>query len=554
MLYVLDVTSFAATGAFLLADRRTGRLGWGMIGAAFCYAVSWWWIWPSSWQTGPAPIVSFVLGYGWFVVGGLALVRYPEPALTRRSERTYFAALAIWVFGGKLAVAAVSEPEWKRWNPHAWWPTVSADRHLFRLTDSIVGAGITVLALMLPVLLLLKIRRSRRLERADMLPATVAAVAIGVVGGIYLTALQLHLTGHLTDALRALIALAALVAPIAFIVSLIQRRLAVGSVASLIGPLAGCRTIGDVEHALRQKLDDPALVLAVRTGASGYLSRDGYPLPPTVATRWPVDVRAPGGRPIAVLLVDPDLRRLAPAVHIAAQAAGIVLDNGILQHDLADRLGDSQQSRRRLTQSALSERQRIGHELHDGVQASLQAVKLHLGRARLHFRRHRQAHDDRHRTQQLADASTAVEDAQAALRRAVEDLRSLARGIYPEALEDGLRAALQRVLRSLPLQVTLQIDEARAAREVELLMYLLICEAVTNVVKHAGVTQARVTTAVADGVALVRVSDHGCGGARPSPGSGLAALTERVRSLRGDLTVTSAPGHGTVVEAVIPCG
>ncbi|MBM2618268.1 hypothetical protein JIG36_22160 [Actinoplanes sp. LDG1-06] len=548
VLYLLDVASFAATGAFLLSDGRTGRLGWGMIGASFCYAVSWWWIWPPEWHVGPVPLISFVLGYGWFVVGGLALVRYPEPALRRRHEQVYFVTLAVWVFGGKLVVAALSRPEWKRWDAGAWWPTIVADRPLSELVSSVVGGGVTVLALMLPVLLIYRVRRSQGLERADMLPATAAAVSIGVVGGLYLIAVQLHVRGHFTDGLRALSTLAALVAPVAFIVSILQRRLKSGLSEDDIRLISRSETIEQMQAALRRVLDDQTLVLAVRSASpSGYLAPSGYPLELGEHTRWQVEVPDRGGRSIGALLVDPTLHRRENAVRAAAVACGIALNDGVLQRDLTTKLSQSQRSRRRLTRASLNEMQRIGHELHDGVNSTLQAVQAHLTRIRVHLRRQMGGTDQ---TTELGDA---VNDAQAAVQVAVKELRDLARGIHPEVLEEGLHSALRRKFDGVPLPITLDIDDRRTPLEVEFLMYRLASEAVNNALKHADATAVAVTTGVADGVATVRISDNGRGGARAEPDSGLEALREGVRSLRGELTITSAPGEGTVIEGVIPC-
>ncbi|GLY07802.1 ATP-binding protein [Actinoplanes sp. NBRC 101535] len=548
VLYVLDVASFAMTGTFLLTDGRTGRLGWGMIGASFCYAVSWWWIWPPAWQWGPVPLISFVLGYGWFVVGGLALVRYPEPALGHRHERFYFATLAIWVFGGKIVVATVSRPEWIRWNPDAWWPTVVADESLYRLVSGAVGIGVTGLALLLPVLLLYRVRHSQGLERSDMIPATAAAVSIGVVGGLYLIAVNLHVTGPLTDALRALSAFAALVAPVAFIVSLIQRRLKSGLGESDLRLLSRSDTVEEMQAALRRVLDDDTLVLAVRSGSpTSFLAPNGYPIAVDEDTRWLVEVPDRNGRPIAALLVDPTLHRRENTVRAAAAACGIVLTDGMLQDDLTEKLSQSQRSRSRLTRDSLNELQRIGHELHDGVNSTLQAVQAHLSRIRIHLRRHRAGQD---RTTELGDA---LDDAQAAVQVAVKELRDLARGIHPEVLAEGLGPALQLKFDGVATPITLDIDERRTPPEVELIMYLLLSEAVTNALKHAHASRITVSTRIVDGHAVARVGDDGRGGAHATPGSGLAALSERVRSLRGELTVRGGPGGGTVVEGVIPC-
>jgi hypothetical protein len=128
MIYFLVIISCAVSGVFLLADRTTGRTGWAMIVAAFCYEASWWWNWPPEWEIGPAPSISFLFGYWSFAVGGLALLLYPEPVLGKRYERWYFIGFAIWILGVKAFIVAVSKPDWAGWNEQAWWPP---DKGLF---------------------------------------------------------------------------------------------------------------------------------------------------------------------------------------------------------------------------------------------------------------------------------------------------------------------------------------------------------------------------------------------------------------------------------------
>lgn len=552
VIYVFVVSSFAASGAFLLSDRRTGRTGWAMIIAAFCYEASWWWMWPDSWQVGPAPLISFLIGYWWFGVGGLALLRYPAPVLGRRHERIYFACLAAWIVGLKLFIALVSLPQWNRWSEDAWWPALAPNEQLFRVSSRVFTVGLLAIALLLPVLLLLKLRRTRGVERADTLPVTAAAIAIGLVGSSYLAAQMIDFSSQVTDALRTITAVAALVAPVAFLVTLTQRRLAVTAVADLIGPLVRCQTIREVQAVLRQALDDPRLTLAVRSHhPRDYVASDGYPLTASEMTKWWVEVPGRSGRPIALMLVDPVWRRRETFVRAAAAASGIALEDGVLQQDLTAQLYESQTSRQRLTENSMSERRRLASELHDGVQASLLGARTHLTRAQLRIRRRQVTGDPREHLNEVGDA---VGEAQSALQHAIEDLRGLSRGIHPDTLVDhGLRPALLRVMPT-QFPVILHVDDARAPRAVESMLYFLVCEALNNVIKHAHATSAEVRVTIADGEAAARISDNGCGGARADPGSGLAALQDRVRSLRGDLTIVSRADTGTTISAVIPCG
>ena len=117
---------------------------------------------------------------------------------------------------------AVPKPDWASWNEQAWWLPVAPDKGLFETASDVFKIGVIVLALTLSMLLLPKIRRSRGLERSDAFPGSAAGIVIGIVGSIYIAAQLLHLNAHLTEALRTTTAAAALVAPISFLISLIQ--------------------------------------------------------------------------------------------------------------------------------------------------------------------------------------------------------------------------------------------------------------------------------------------------------------------------------------------
>ncbi|GIF17840.1 signal transduction histidine kinase [Actinoplanes tereljensis] len=539
-IYVFVVTSFAASGVFLLWDRSTGRTGWAMIVAAFCYEASWWWTWPPEWEIGPAPLISFLFGYWWFAVGGLALLRYPEPVLSRRYERAYFVYFAIWIVGVKLFIAAVSEPEWAGWNPHAWWLTIVPNRSLFETASAVFKIGIIVLALVLVVLLLLKIRRSRGLERADSLPVTAAGIAIGFLGSFYIAAQLFHLPPPVTDALRTITALTALIAPIAFLISLTQRRLARSSVADLVVRLADCTSLKDVQTALREVLGDPTMVLAVQASPSHYVTCEGYPLTGGELARWRVPMPSGNGRTVAVLLVDHALRRRSDLVRSAAVAGGLVLENGLLRDDLAAQLAQVQASRRRIAEAGLAERRRIERNLHDGAQQLLLRVMSSLSLAR-------------HRAQRGRDPSAAIETAGNDLDEALAELRNLARGIHPAVLgEMGLQPALEGVADRMSIPVTLDVTADRLPDPIEETLYFVICEALTNVIRHAEAGHAEVRVTLRDDTVVARVTDDGRGGAGFDGGSGLAGLRDRVETLRGDMTIATG-GNGTTVTVVIPC-
>jgi signal transduction histidine kinase len=136
---------------------------------------------------------------------------------------------------------------------------------------------------------------------------------------------------------------------------------------------------------------------------------------------------------------------------------------------------------------------------------------------------------------------------------AISDLRQIAAGVRPARLDDGLAAALHDLARSAPIPVDVQAPIGRVAASVEAAAYFVVCEALTNTVKHAGASRVSLGARRENGTLLVHVSDDGIGGARARRGSGLAGLGDRVSAHGGTLVIASPDGGGTRIEVAIPC-
>jgi signal transduction histidine kinase len=139
------------------------------------------------------------------------------------------------------------------------------------------------------------------------------------------------------------------------------------------------------------------------------------------------------------------------------------------------------------------------------------------------------------------------------LAAALEELRELARGLHPAVLDRGLDAALESLAdrASLPVEVDADLPE-RLPAALEVAVFFVVAEALTNVAKYAGASRATVRIASDDGVAVVEVQDDGVGGADEAAGSGLRGLTDRLGALDGWLEIESPAGGGTTVRATIP--
>ena len=247
------------------------------------------------------------------------------------------------------------------------------------------------------------------------------------------------------------------------------------------------------------------------------------------------------GRVVARVHFDPE-RSDTSTVRRAAALAATELDNTRLRAELHRRVDEIAASRARLAGAQRTERRRIERDLHDGAQQRLLALAMELQSARLNG-------DPERMQQALADGA---DSAQVAVR----ELRALANGLHPAALEDGgLPAALDDLARlsTVPLRVSAPVG--RLDRTLEFTAWSVIGEAVVNAQKHAGASAIDVDVARRNGHLRLSVRDDGRGGANPD-GPGLRGLRDRVETARGELSVSSGTGRhhgrgGAAVRVVI---
>jgi signal transduction histidine kinase len=189
-----------------------------------------------------------------------------------------------------------------------------------------------------------------------------------------------------------------------------------------------------------------------------------------------------------------------------------------------------------------AELRRIERNLHDGAQAQLVALGMSIGMAEQKL-----ASDPEGAQRLLADARRGA-------REALEELRSLARGIHPPVLADrGLEAAIAALADRTPLTVHVDVDvDQRPPAPVETAAYYVVAEALANVGKHAGAEHVDIAVRRESDELVVEITDDGAGGAKAS-GNGLLGLARRVEALDGTFRVESPVGGPTVVRAVMPC-
>ncbi|HEX6400473.1 MAG TPA: sensor histidine kinase, partial [Actinomycetota bacterium] len=232
--------------------------------------------------------------------------------------------------------------------------------------------------------------------------------------------------------------------------------------------------------------------------------------------------------------MDPSKERLARDL---AGQAGLVLRNVRLIEELRG-------SRRRIVAAQDERAKKLERDIHDGAQQQLVAlaVKQRVAASLV-------GKDD-------ARLRALLEELQAETNDALEDLRDLARGIYPPLLADqGLDTALRGQARkaSIPVEID-TVGIGRYPPETESAVYFSCLEALQNVAKYAEASSARVRLAQANGTLTFEVEDDGVGfdPATAPRGSGLQGIADRLAALGGEVTIRSAPGDGTTVVGTLP--
>jgi signal transduction histidine kinase len=221
---------------------------------------------------------------------------------------------------------------------------------------------------------------------------------------------------------------------------------------------------------------------------------------------------------------------------LAAQA-GLVLENFRLIEDLRS-------SRKRLVAAQDEERRRLERNIHDGAQQQLVALAVKVRLAEGLVGRDEEA--ERAALQAILDET----------QETLENLRDLARGIYPPLLADrGLEAALESQARKVPVPVELEVSGlGRYPSELEAAVYFCVLEALQNVSKYAQASRVRLIVREWEGVLDFSVIDDGRGFdvATTPLGMGLLSMTDRLAALGGRLDVKSTVGRGTNVAGQIP--
>ncbi len=271
----------------------------------------------------------------------------------------------------------------------------------------------------------------------------------------------------------------------------------------------GLRAPEEIGDVLAEALRDPLAELVFWLPASEtYATSSGE-----LVAALPDDGRARSeitreGARTAVLLHDPALLERRISLRDILAAAALSVEIARLRVEVRLQLQEVQASRVRIVEAGYEERRRLERDLHDGAQQRLVSLGLQIRRMQRSLPR------------EASVLAPALDQIVGEVGSAIADLRQIAAGVRPARLDDGLAAALHDLARTAPIPVEVEAPIGRVAASVEAAAYFVVCEAITNAVKHASASRIELRATRENGALRVSVADDGVGGARARRGSG----------------------------------
>ena len=474
--------------------------------------------------------LGFLLGALWSALLVQLVLTFPEGRPWSRAAGVVIAGAYTATFGGQLVRAFVLV---ESRDVISFAPGQSAADGVAR-AQGILGIAVALAVLVLVVRRLLLLQRPARRAQGPLLAGAGLTVPAAVLWLVWVTT-----TGESAPTLETIGRGIALLVPLGVVAGIGWSRLSRREASDLVVEL---RTEGaaSLRERLARVLGDPTLNVAYRLDDGRYVDAAGQSFELPRGPDRAITLVTAQGEEVAALVHDPALLDEPALVESVRATAGLVLENERLAAEVGAQLAEVRASRARLVAATDVERRRLERNLHDGAQQRLVTLSVALGLA----------------ASRGDAANPALSRAQDEVEEAIAELRELARGIHPTLLRDeGLAAAIEALARRTPVPITVEGSvEDRLPDAVELAAYFVVSEALTNVVKHASASEAKVLLKREVGSLSVVVADDGVGGARAAADSGLAGLRDRLAALDAELVVESEPGRGTVIRTVIPCG
>jgi signal transduction histidine kinase len=534
--------SFIGAGLFAWWRRPDNRFGVLMTAVGFAYFLGSLTAADAAWLF----TVGVMLSSVYLAVFVHMLLAYPDGRIDSPRLRKVLAAGYTLSIVGPLPSLLFANPERLGCDCPQSAILIRDDAIAFGVLDGITSAIAVVLVGYVLYVLAQRWQRATHPQRRAMAPVLWSGMCLLVVFAGQLTAMAVNGPDVLENVTATLGMVFFALTPYGFLFGLLRSRVVKsGAVSELLRRMGDAPDGSSLRELLSKALGDRSLQIVYWLDDSQrWVDHSGKPtaLPEQddPARAWtPVERE---GRRVGAIVHDRSLCEDEELIRSVAVAAGLSIENERLQAQLRARVEELRRSRARIVEAGTAERRRLERNLHDGAQQRLVALSLTMRLAQGRLRK------DPDGAEQL------LTSAQEELGRALEELRELARGIHPAVLSDrGLKAALEALAGRSPVPVALDgTPPERLPPPVEAAAYFVVAEALTNVVKYAKASQARVSVSRRNGHAIVEVADDGVGGADPVRGSGLRGLADRISALDGTLVLTSPEGAGTLLRAEIP--
>jgi signal transduction histidine kinase len=487
------------------------------------------------------------------------MLAFPDGRLGARVDRALAAALGLdlvllWLPTALLVDGYPTPSEWVTCSancPHNAFMVVGHEPGGIASVVVPLRELVTVLLFLAVVARLIqRIAVASRVRRRTLTPVLGVAVAGVLILALGIVVRRLAPGSPLLSALRWVVALALPAMALAFLVGLVRWRLYVGASLSRFAASLGSRDGGPegMRDAFAAAFEDPSLAIVYPVAEDRWAAADGrlVPAPSAYAGRAVTELHDDSHQVVAALIHDDALRDEAAFVNAVGSYAALSLENQRLAADVAHLGLEMREAQARATVSADRTRERIERDLHDGAQQRLIALRIKL----------QLAADD---AANNPDGAERLKELGADVQLAINELRTLARGVFTPVLTDlGPVAALRQAGRDAPIPTTITAAKIRRfSPDVERAVYFCCLEALQNAFKHAQAATAVRVTIVDRGHELTfEVSDDGEGFDlyTVDAGAGLRNMRDRVASLGGSLTISARSGHGTRISGAIPVG
>jgi signal transduction histidine kinase len=539
-----------AAGLYATCFARTLRFGVLLIGAGFVWALT------TLAETSESLPYSIGRVAAWliFPIVAYLMLAYPEGRIAQGIDRRVFAGvlvvIAVLYIGSALLVEA--------YPLHTPWTSCTTDcpPNAFFVLDTepafmadVVGPLREALGVLLFVAvsasLLRRWRVAAPVRRLTLGPLLVVSIVFTTCLGVYLVLRRVAPDAGAVTTIGLIWTLTVPGIAAAFLIGLVRRHLMVGHVLTRISLGLSPLDPRELRDTLADALDDAGIeVLTPAEQPGRWRDTEGH-----ITSASPVDgqhilTTIEDADGIAAALVhDPTLEDDEELLDAVRSLILATLEHQRVTGRLVASLTELEDSRARIARAADLERSRIERDLHDGAQQRLIGLRIKLSLA-----------------EELAQSNPAagmeaVHELGTEVDLTLEELRSLARGVYPSLLHDrGLVDSLRSAMSDSPLPVHVVTQGlTRQPLEVETAVYFACLEASQNAIKHARGATGLWISLWQDRVLRFEVRDDG-GGFIPGTGTngGMRNMRDRVESVGGRLTIDSAPGDGTRILGAVP--